>query len=196
MHPTIFSEYERICRQLNVSGDVLEIGAIPSERSLLNISTLRSARSKIGLNMMLGGQCSGYTIVQANANAMCFADNSFDLVLCNAVFEHDKMFWKMLPEIRRVTRRGGWIVIGTPGYDTTMREHRLHQFFRRFKFLERKYNDLLVNGTFTFRIHNSPGDYYRFSPQVYHELFLEGLEKVEIRTVMTPPRIIGFGVKP
>ena len=45
-----------------------------------------------------------------------FPDQRFDVVLCNAVLEHDRFFWETLAEIRRVTRAGGLVVIGTPGF--------------------------------------------------------------------------------
>jgi hypothetical protein len=55
---------------------------------------------------------------------------------------------------------------------------------------------MLFTATVTFQIHNWPGDYYRFSPQAVREVFLEGLEQIEVRTIMWPPRIIGVGTKP
>ena len=45
-----------------------------------------------------------------------FDDESFVLVMSNAVLEHDKHFWLTLAEMKRVTRPGGLMVIGVPGF--------------------------------------------------------------------------------
>jgi hypothetical protein len=45
-------------------------------------------------------------------------------------------------------------------------------------------------------MHYYPGDYYRFSPQAFKEVFFEGMDAVEIRIILSPPRIIGWGIKP
>jgi hypothetical protein len=39
-------------------------------------------------------------------------------------------------------------------------------------------------------------DYYRFSEQAVREVFFEGMERVRVRAMMTPPRLIGHGWKP
>jgi hypothetical protein len=44
------------------------------------------------------------------------------------MLEHDKYFWKTVTEIRRVTRRGGVIVIGVPGYTEFSIEKPLRRF--------------------------------------------------------------------
>lgn len=44
-------------------------------------------------------------------------------------------------------------------------------------------------------MHATPGDYYRFSPQAFREVFFKGTDDVEVRTIMLPPRIIGAGTK-
>lgn len=61
----------------------------------------------------------------------CFEDQKFDAVLCNAVLEHDKYFWKTIAEIKRVTKPDGLIVIGTPGYKRHKAEKRIKSFFKK-----------------------------------------------------------------
>ena len=51
----------------------------------------------------------------------------------------------------------------------------------------------LFASTLTLHVHNYPGDYYRFSPQAFREVFFEGMQDVEIFPLLTPPRIIGSG---
>lgn len=174
MHYTVFEKFNQICENRPVRGPILEVGAVPGCESLLRLPALRSIPSKIGLNLQ-GGICEEYEILAGNANAMeNFQEESFALVLCNSTLEHDPRFWLTLREIRRVTQRQGWIVIGVPGYS---------------KMLEGA-------STPTLGLHHYPGDYYRFSEQAVREIFLEGLEEVSVEGVLMPPRFIGAGRKP
>ncbi len=176
MHKTVFREFEKICRQRSLAGNILEVGATPDETSLLNMPCLAHA-IKTGINLDGPFTLKDFTIVRGNTNDMaCFKDSQFDGCLCNSVFEHDKYFWKTLSEMKRVARPGGLIVIGVPG------------------FAEMPF-DFVMRFAMTLKIHNFPRDYYRFSPQVFRDFFFEGMSEVEIRTVMLPPRIIGAGRK-
>ncbi len=209
-----FQEFERICARYQVSGSVLEVGAVPSKNSLLRMKSLCHAVEKIGINLQGPYEFEGFRILQGNANDMrLFPDSRFDVVLCNATLEHDKYFWKTVGEIKRVAKSGGLIVIGTPGYGqhlghvlasslidnlkkiSTERVLRLWQHgviptLRRMEFLRP-----LLWGTLTYRIHDAPGDYYRFSVQAFREVILEGLDGIEVRTIMLPPIIVGAGIK-
>ena len=202
MHPTVFSLFDRICAARRCGGDVLEIGAVPSEESLLCLPALDGARSRIGVNLAGPHRYRDFEILQGDANSMgslpgC-GDESFDTVLCNAVLEHDRCFWKSLAEMRRVTRPGGVIGIGVPGYASLPLERKATWLARVLGRLgiSSKFLDPIRASTLTLRIHNHPGDYYRFSPQAVAEVFLDGLVDTEVHTLMMPPRVIGFGVKP
>src|SRR5712692_8128073 len=117
MHPRTYEEFERICSSRKAGGRVLEIGAVPASNSLLCMNSIRNATEKIGINLDGPHAYRDFTILNGNSNQMqCFDDGRFDVVLCNAVLEHDKFFWKTLAEMRRVTKPGGLVVIGTPGY--------------------------------------------------------------------------------
>ena len=124
--------------------------------------------------------CEDDTTIHAvvgNANDMyMFEDESFDLVVSNATFEHDKYFWLSLAEIRRVTRPGGLVVIGVPGFTKEGR-----RVGRR--------------GTVTYAVHYV-FDYYRFSEQAVRDVFFEGMDDVRVSAMLQPPRIIGHGRKP
>jgi ubiquinone/menaquinone biosynthesis C-methylase UbiE len=197
MHPEVFQAFETICRTLGPRISVLEVGATPDASTLLNLPALAEAREKIGLNLIGAGQYAGFSIVEGNANAMtCFPDGRFDAVLCNATLEHDKFFWKTLAEIRRVTKPGGAIVIGTPGYGVIPFEKKVRRVLGWIPRPLRPTLGGLGVSTLTLLVHNFPGDYYRFSEQAYREVFFEGLESVVIQSVMSPPRIIGHGIKP
>ena len=199
MHPRVYKEFEKICAERNVGGAILEIGALPDKKSLLNMKALQSASEKIGLNLEGPSSYKDFHVIAGNANDMrCFEAEKFDTVLCNAVLEHDKFFWKTLAEMKRVTKPGGLIVIGTPGYTV----HRLEKYLspllgilRRIAPINR-YLGFGVSTTPTLYVHDAPGDYYRYSPQAFKEVFFEGMKDVQIQSIMVPPRIIGSGIKP
>jgi SAM-dependent methyltransferase len=199
MHPRVYQEFERICTERPIRGSVLEVGATATDESLLDMKSLQQASEKIGIDMTGPHEAKGYKILKGNSNSMdCFQDSQFDAVLCNAVLEHDKYFWKTLSEIKRVTKPGGLIVICVPGY-SKVRAEKIKGLWSRMPFVRRlqshQFLGMFFTSTITYEIHNWPGDYYRFSPQAVREVFLEGLEQVEVRTVMLPPRVIGIGTK-
>ena len=201
MHSRVYLEFERICAARPITGSVLEIGAVPSDESLLRMKAMQNAKEKIGLNLDGPYEYADLRIVQGNGNHMdSFEDNRFDVVLCNAVLEHDKFFWKTLSEIRRVAKPGALVVIGTPGY-TRYRLEKIRSFvLNRIPLLRslkrNQYLNMFFTATITLQVHNAPGDYYRFSPQAYKEIFFEGLNEVEVTSVMLPPRLIGWGYMP
>jgi len=43
-----------------------------------------------------------------------YENNTFDLVICNQVLEHLKNYKKIIDDLIRVTKKGGYIVIGIP----------------------------------------------------------------------------------
>jgi len=197
MHPSIFDAFERICRTRGAGGRVLEVGALPTDEALLTLPALQSADERVGLNVTRGGGHRGFEVVVGSANAMgCFADESFDTVLSNATLEHDRNFWKTLGEIRRVTRPGGLVVIGVPAFVESVLDADVRRWVRRIPVLRRRWRSVADTSTLTYRIHDFPGDYYRFSTQAVAEVLLEGMEDVEVEVLLTPPRAIGSGRKP
>ncbi len=192
MHKKVFQEFEKICSKRSLRGSVLEVGAKPDFSSLLNMEALKAMDEKIGINLEGASEYKDFKILKGNANNMdCFASNSFDLVLCNAVFEHDKFFWKTLSEIKRVAKPGALIVIGAPGFGITAAEGRLRAILNHIPFLP----SFFTSSTLTLLEHNFPGDYYRFNKQAFEQVFFEGMKEVSIKTIMSPPRIIGAGIK-
>ena len=199
MHPVILEEFNRICSQKKIIGKVLEIGATPSNMTLLAMDSLSEASEKIGVNLDPPSEFSDFKILQENSNSMSFADDTFDAVMSNATLEHDKYFWRTLDEIRRVTKPGGLIIIGVPGY-RFYRFEKLKFRMRQSKWLRKLYMHPKLNlffcSTITFEVHDFPGDYFRFSEQAVKDVLLEGLEEVSYKSVMLPPRVIGSGVLP
>jgi SAM-dependent methyltransferase len=200
MHPQVFEAFEGVLRQRvgdGFTGSVLEIGAVPTKDSLLMSPMLAGAGSRIGINLAGPHDFGGFTILEGNANDLSrFDDGTFDMVLSNATLEHDPFFWLSVSEMRRVTRTGGAMVIGVPGY--TPDPPALHRWrrmvLRRVGIASRRF-DWLASSTLTYRVHNAPGDYYRFSPQAVESVFFAGMTDVHVVPVMQPPRLIGSAVK-
>lgn len=48
-----------------------------------------------------------------DAAALTFDDASFDVVVSTSMLEHDPAFWKTLPEVARVLKPGGFLILTT-----------------------------------------------------------------------------------
>ncbi len=202
MFPRVYEEFERICARRGAGGAVLEIGAVPAETSLLCMTSLDRASEKVGINLDGPHRYRDFTILRGNANAMdCFGDERFDTILCNAVLEHDPFFWKTMAEIERVARPGALIVIGAPGYVRLPLEFlkKPLRLLPRVPLIGRVFAhpslSWLFLGTVTVEVHDSPGDFYRFSAQAFREVIFAGMREVEVHSVVVPPIIIGSGIK-
>lgn len=198
MHPLIRLSFDQILRSETISGPVLEVGALPDPDSLLSLPSLEHIDEKVGVNREPFPSTDAIKFVTADANDMClFKDHYFGCVLCNAMLEHDAMFWRTLSEIRRVTAPGGLIVIGVPGY----RGMGVRSWVRSGSWPARLLailaaltrHDALLAGTLTLGEHFYPHDYYRFSEQAVRDVFLSDLLNPSCRWLMQPPRIIGWG---
>ena len=60
---------------------------------------------------------SPWAQVKMDLHDVPFADNSFDVVLCNHVMEHVRDDMQCMREILRVLKPGGWAIIQSPTYD-------------------------------------------------------------------------------
>jgi len=168
-------------------------------RALLRLDALARAHERVGLSLVGEGEQDGFRMVKGNMQSMGCSENSrFDVVLCNAVLEHDPMFWKSLEEIGRVTKVGGIEILGVPGF-RFYRWERFKRFLRRLPLPRFLVANALFNtfftSTVTFQVHNAPGDFYRFSEQAVREVFFRGANQVRVCLVLVPPRLIGIGRK-
>lgn len=176
-NPRIQAHFFEIIRRSRLRPTrALDVGGYVNKHSLL-ISPELEGVDRYCLNLTNMRTDTPINPVVGNANDMhMFEDDWFDLVVSNATFEHDKYFWRSLAEIRRVTRPGGLVIIGVPGYTKNVRP-------------------VVRRGTLTFAVHYK-FDYYRFSEQAVREVFFEGMEDVDVRAMLQPPRIIGHGRVP
>lgn len=201
MHTVIFEKFNALLTEREWSGPVLEVGAIPAEKTLLNLPVLRSVPEKTGINLEGPFTFRDFEILKCDANNMeQFPDNHFGLVLCNAMLEHDKFFWKSVDEIRRVIRPGGLVVIGTPGFADNSFQLFKKGFEKQAWYKAIKSNralGFLLSSTLTLEVHGGAyGDFYRFSPAFFREVIFRDFHSVEIIQIMRPPRIIGMACKP
>jgi hypothetical protein len=202
MHPAIFQEFEMICRNLAIRGDVIELGASPQHQTLLTLPSLTGAARRIGVGLDGEAEGDGYVIRRLDCHDLsAFPDGAFQLVLSNSMLEHDGQFWLSLAEARRIAAPGGHIVLGVPGFagmgDVPGR--RFLKLISRIPLLSASSQAVgaaLDASSLTLGVHNFPGDYYRFSEQAMREILLEGMEEVSTRLVLSPPRVIGIGRKP
>jgi len=175
--PRVKRRFHQIIRRSGIKPErALEVGGVMGEGSLLRFPELAGAE-RYCLNLVAMPSDHEITAVTGNANDMRdFKRDWFDLVLCCSTLEHDKRFWLSVGEMKRVLRPGGLLVVGVPGYVTDEERDQ-------------------GRSTLTYRVHYR-FDYYRFSEQAMREVIFEGMERVRVRRLGTPPRLIGHGWKP
>ena len=199
MHPIVYRQFIALCQDLPVSGAVLEIGASPHHPTLLGMPSLQRAASRIGVGLDGDHDGDGYVIRQMNSHDLsAFADASFDLVLSNAMLEHDPRFWLTLGEAYRVLKPGGWMMLGVPGFGGmgTVPGSQLWRQFAGSSQEGRAWSEAVGASSLTLGVHNYPADYYRFSEQAMRDVLLDGLVDLDVSVIMQPPRVIGRGRKP
>lgn len=176
MDHRIHAQFHRVVEaQGPRTGRVLEVGGLVGKSSLLRFPELAETERTL-INLSQKASKGGVRAVQGNSNDMReFADESFDLVMSNAVLEHDKYFWKSIGEMKRILKPSGLMIIGVPGFVELPTD--------------------TGQTTTTFKVHFSV-DYYRYSLQAVHEVFFENMDRVEHEVMLRPPRIIAWGCKP
>ncbi len=202
MHPQVLDTFRDLCRPLAISGRVLEIGVSTSHPALLDMPELKDALSRTGVGLEAGFEGATFTALQADAHDLSgFDSGAFQLVVSNAMLEHDPRFWLTLAEARRLTAPGGWMVFGAPSYGPmgSVPGRRLVGRLARWPLIGKRWRlrrDALAASSLTLGVHRYPEDYYRFSAAAMGEVILGGLVELEVRTILSPPRVIGRGRKP
>lgn len=186
-------EYARLCRRGNLEGSVLEVGCGPSKNTLLNRTIFKHSKYRVGINLIGYTHYREFKVIKCNAHDMkeTFDENTFDIVLCNMVLEHDPLFWKSLEEINRVIKKGGLFVLGVPAVISNVNKSKLTIGTQ----VAKVNKNMLLNSTITYRVHNAPGDYWRFTEQAYKEVLMQGFEKIVCSSFLLPPLLLGSGIK-
>lgn len=192
MTKRVLNEYRRIFRSLRpLPRAALEVGALPTHRGLLSCEELRHVPRKIGINIRESGSYAGVPVIVNDARRLAFKDRSFDLVVCSSTLEHVPEFWTVCEEMKRVLAPGGLLIVNTPGFTKTRSGDALQRLAFKLHL-----PDVISRATLTFRMHEEPHDYYRFSAYTFWQVILRGLVNVKVWTIMTPPRIFGMGRRP
>lgn len=93
----------------------LEVGALDVNGSVRGYFT----GDYIGVDMRDG---PGVDLV-ANAHALPFDDNQFEVVVCTEMLEHDPAPWLSMPEMGRVLRPGGRLLLTTRGNGCSIHQY-------------------------------------------------------------------------
>ena len=182
MNPHIKKAFRQAVRTSDVRPTrVLEVGGKTDDRSILRFPELVGAELTC-LNVEEQPARRGappdepIPLVIGNANHMeMFEDDAFDIVVSNAMLEHDPCFWSSVAEMRRVLRPGGLLFIGVPG------------------FVPLTFDD--GTSTRTYRFHGGQ-DFWRFSDMAVRTQFFADFDDVHVEAILDPPRIVGHGRKP
>ncbi len=70
----------------------------------------------VSLNKLRQVRKRGRPVVHASIEALPFQDGSFDCVVCSEVIEHLPADCQPFPEMSRVLKSGGRLIVGTPDY--------------------------------------------------------------------------------
>lgn len=189
-----YQEYRTLFRRLDDRGQlehverVLEVGALPDERCILTCEELSGVPEKLGINLSETGSFRGVDVIRGDARNTSFEDDHFDVVIAASVLEHVPDYWRVVDEMKRILKPGGWLIVSTPGFGQSDVGNAVRDLARRLRL-----PDLFKRGTTTMRIHDAPRDYYRFSKFCYRDVIFEGCTQVEVWEIMAPPRIYGIG---
>ena len=175
---------------MRMKGPFLEIGVGHGESAILAGTYFVGKPERFGTNLsemevVEEEDETRIQFVRCNSQDMThmFADGQFGTVLSNAVIEHDKYFWRSLDEMKRVLAPGGILAVGAPAY------------IPRSQIQENVISDRVPKGTVTLDLHSRP-DYWRFSPMAFQEVICEGLELLEMQTVLRVPVLVAVARKP
>jgi len=161
----------------NFTGNVLGIGSSAQPKDMLNLPYFKQeakAFNLIGINICGAfGKYDNFEVFNVNAHNTPFSNQYFDIILCNAMLEHDPEFWKTIKEVNRILRNGGLFIVNVPGYINLKTD--------------------TEESTLTYKVHGL--DYYRFSEMSVKDVIMFGMKDVVINSILIPPRIIGCGKK-
>lgn len=101
-------------KSLELEEPVLDVGSMDVNGCIRELFTHYT-----GLDMRPGKNVD----VVASGHAIPFEDESFASVVCMETLEHDEAFWLTVPELKRVLRKGGRLVITVPSIGFPQHDH-------------------------------------------------------------------------
>ena len=119
-------------------GKVLEIGSLDINGSVREFFS--DAIEYIGIDMMGGKGVD--KVIQAHDILKMWGEEAFNTVLCLEMLEHDNAFWVTLENIRKVLKKGGFLIVTTPTFGFPL--HRYPKDY--FRFGEDAYKEIIFKG--------------------------------------------------
>jgi len=109
VHWSILRWAERTVTELDLAGrSVLEVGSYDVNGSVRAFFH----GPYVGVDARVGPGVD----VACWAQALPFTDDRFDVVVSTEMLEHDPLFWVSLPEMKRVLRPGGHLMLSARGF--------------------------------------------------------------------------------
>ncbi|MFH1622717.1 MAG: glycosyltransferase [Candidatus Omnitrophota bacterium] len=107
--------YKIICGFVGHRKNVLDVGCGTSKilAALPQAVGFDLSFNKLRYNLSLGNN-----LVNGDIRNICFKDESFDVVICSEVIEHIERDYKFFPELTRILKKNGILILGTPDYST------------------------------------------------------------------------------
>ena len=97
---------------------VLEVGSLDVNGI---ITDLFPAGTFTGVDMREGSNVD--VVMNGHDLVSKFGEEAFDVVACFDTLEHDDKFWLTVEQMRKVLKKGGWMLIGVPGRNCPAHDH-------------------------------------------------------------------------
>lgn len=166
MHQSVMAWLDDRAAQFGDMADwnVLEVGSY-NENGTPRKTFEQAVATYTGIDMRAGRDVDA----AMQADCLLFDAGHFDLVICTEMLEHDIRPWRSVPEMARVLKRGGHLLMTARGFDD-------------------------YGG---YPHHPCPGDFWRFNVNSFNVLFRDaGLEPIEITMDPEVPGVFGHAAKP
>lgn len=108
LHASVMAWAAGKVADLGLGGTVLEVGSLDVNGSL---RPLFPRARYVGVDMRQGPGVDNRCL----AGALPFGTGAFDVVVCTEMLEHDPSPWRSLPEMARVLRGGGHMLLSARG---------------------------------------------------------------------------------
>lgn len=99
--------------------DVLEVGSLDVSGNIRG--HFKDFRSYTGVDMRDGPNVD--TVLNGHELVEHYGEEKFDVVCCFDTMEHDDKFWVTIDQMKRVLKKGGWLLLGAPGSNCPKHDH-------------------------------------------------------------------------
>lgn len=102
-----------------IRGRVLDVGSLDVNGNIKDL--FADPWEYVGTDMREGSNVD--IIVNGHDLVKKFGKNSFDVVVCFDMLEHDDKPWVTVKNMRTVLKRGGWLLLGGPSLNHPRHNH-------------------------------------------------------------------------